>query len=225
MKQKLSGRRHRLFLSSAVLLTALATPGVALAAGSGYAPAPAAPTSGNGTYGAVLTAQSVPASGGTVTTTSHGVTYTVIVPSGAFSTSVQVVMTSPAVTPPPGSALVAEVGISVVQNGSPVVGAFAKPLTLTAAAPDITAASTVVTVSTSGAETPVNGVAATNGAVSLPVPADPTYAVLNGAAPIAGATTATTGKPFLLDGLLAAAFLGLGTLGIIRFRHSAKATA
>lgn len=122
-----------------VLLAALATPGVAMAAGAPAAGPPQPLASGG--HGSVVATQLIPTSGGVVTGTSFAADnagllpdkYKASIPSGAFHAPVRIVLLSPTLSPPRNASIVTEVGIAVEQNGMPAAVPFAKPLPLTIA--------------------------------------------------------------------------------------------
>ncbi len=224
--------KHSLVRWGAILLVAgsvLLTPTAAFAAGSGYTPpAGGSGTTATGLPGSVVTSTTIQPSGGTANATIGNSTITVTVPAGAFTGPVQVVVTDASasnVTPPSGTTTVVTFGVGFYQNGVKVTGTF-PAVTVTVASPSITAGSTVYFVTGSGLQ-PVSGAAVQAGSVTVTVTSDPVVevatpvgAAATGAAgtAISGATSAQTGKPFYLEGLLAAALTAFGALLLVALR-------
>lgn len=156
MLRVFTGKRLGLTFGAAILLAALATPGIALAATTSTSVGP--PVS-SGAYGTVLHTQVVPVAGGVVSATDkYGTTYALTVPAGAFTNPVQIALLAPSVTTPANATIDGEVAVAVVQNGNPVTATFAKPLTLAVTVPNITTSPTVQSVSLSGHASTVGGV-------------------------------------------------------------------
>jgi len=205
------------------------TPAAAFAAGSGYTPA----TGGSGTTatglpGSVVSSTTIQPSGGTANATIGNCTITVNVPAGAFTGPVQVTITdasASSVTPPSGATTVVTFGVGFYQNGVKVTGTF-PAVTVTVSSPSITAGSTVYFVTGSGLQS-VSGAAVKAGSVTFTITSDPVVEVatpVSAAATsaagtaISGATSAQTGKPFYLEGLLAAALTAFGALLLVALR-------
>jgi hypothetical protein len=198
----------------------------AFAAGSGYTPA-ANPTTGGtatGLAGTVVTSTTIQPSGGTATGTVGSATITASVPAGTFTGPVQVVMTdatSSAVTPPSGGTIVVTFGIGIFENGTKVTGSF-PAITVTVTSSSITAGSTVYLLTGSTLQA-VSGASVTAGSATFTITSDPvvttaaTSATASGTA-IAGATSEVTGKPFLLEGGIAAALVAFGGLMLVGLR-------
>ena len=205
----------------------------AFAAGSGYTPA-ANPTTGGtatGLAGTVVTSTTIQPSGGTATGTVGSATITASVPAGTFTGPVQVVMTdatSSAVTPPSGGTIVVTFGIGIFENGTKVTGSF-PAITVTVTSSSITAGSTVYLLTGSTLQA-VSGASVTAGTATFTITSDPvvevttpavttaaTSATASGTA-IAGATSEVTGKPFLLEGGIAAALVAFGGLMLVGLR-------
>ena len=206
----------------------LALPATALAAGSGYAPAPVTSAPGvPGGFNSVVTTVTIQPSGGTVTATIDGTTITITVPAGAFSQPTQVVVTSGDVAQigsagVTGKSAVLAFGISFLVNGQPLTTTFPTPIGVKAAGNFASTDELVVYDTTTGAWTPVAGATVTNGTMSFTISSDPDFAVLaSNAQPVPGATTPVTGKPFLLEGLIAALLVLVGGLAAWRFSRPA----
>ena len=192
-------------------------------ASSGYGPpAPAAPVVPGG-YSTVVTSQTIGPAGGTVGPVSvDGITTTLTVPPGAFPVSVQITLTAPDLAAIGDAGVVchwavAGVGIQVQEHGSTYPGTFLKPLTLTASSSSITSSSVVV-VWNGTAFVTESSATVTAGSATVTFDSDPNFAVLapTGTATCAvpGATGATTGKPFLGEGILAGLLVLLGATGL-----------
>ena len=199
----------------------------AFAAGNGYAP-----SSGTGTpagvpggFTSVLTTATVQPSGGTVTGSDNGNTVTVTVPAGAFTQPAQVVLTAGDVAQigsagQAGKQTVVAVGISVLVNNTTFTGTFPKPITVTIAGNFATGDEVVVYNPSTSSWSPVPGATIANGTATFSITSDPDIAVLaSTSSAVTGATSASTGKPFLLEGGAAAALVLGGTLFAFRFRR------
>jgi len=215
----------------------LTTPSVAFAAGNGYTPA-ASPTTGgtaSGLAGTVITSTTIQPSGGTANGTIGNATITATVKAGTFTGPVQLVITnasSSAITPTGGGTPVVTFGIGVFENGTKDTGTF-PAITVTVTSPSITAGSTVDFVTGAGLQV-VSGTAVTNGSATFTFTSDPTVEVVAATATaasatsasasgssgsaIAGATSGQTGKPFLLEELVAVGLLALGVLLLVGLR-------
>ncbi len=210
---------------------ALALPAAAFAAGSGYAPAPGAAAVGvPGGFNSVVTTVTVQPSGGTVTATFDGATITITVPAGAFSQPTQVVVTSGDVTQigsagVSGKSAVLAFGISFLVNGQPLTATFPTAIGVKVADNFASTDELVVYDTSTSAWAPVAGATVANGTISFTISSDPDFAVLaSNAQAIPGATTPVTGKPFLLEGLIAALLVLFGGLAAWRFsRPTARA--
>lgn len=199
--------------------------GPALGAGTGYATSPAA-TAPPGGFTSVVVSQSVPPSGGTVTTTYNGSKLTITVPSGSFTATVQVTVTAATV----GQIAGAVVGFDVTftLNGQSVSGTFAHPVTFTITNNDIKAGD-VVNVWNGSAWVGYPNASVTNGSAKIVVTSDPAFVVQaasTSAAPTAvvpGATTATTGFPLLTLVAAAGGFVLIGLSGLLAVRRRKNA--
>jgi len=205
------------------------TPAAAFAAGSGYTPTTGGTGStATGLPGSVVSSTTIQPSGGTANATIGNCTITVNVPAGAFTGPVQVTITdasASSVTPPSGATTVVTFGVGFYQNGVKVTGTF-PAVTVTVSSPSITAGSTVYFVTGSGLQS-VSGAAVKAGSVTFTITSDPVVEVATpvsaaatsaAGAAISGATSAQTGKPFFLEGLLAAALAVFGSLLLVAFR-------
>jgi hypothetical protein len=191
-----------------------------------YGPPPPPTSSPPGGFTAVVTVVSVGPAGSTIgPMTVDSAEVTVVIPAGAFHQVVEVIVTAPvlaAITPPPGSVIVAGVGVRVTLNGSPYPGTFPAPISATFRAPRITATSDVMAWNGTSFVSDPNATT-TAGAATVTLASDPDYAI---AAPVSspvtvvpGATIPVTGKPFLGEGILAGALVLAGAAGIAASRR------
>jgi hypothetical protein len=206
--------------------------GGALATG-GYGPPPPAPPTPGG-YLTVVTSQTIGPAGGVIGPVSvDGIPTTVTVPPGAFKGPAQVTLTAPSLAAIgdagfAGLKAVAGVGIMVQQNGSNYKGTFHKRLALGMQSSSITSSSIdVVWNGTAFVAKP--SAKDKKGTTTLTFGTDPDFAVLTptktSTAAIPGATKASTGKPFLGEGILAALLLLLGVTGLGYARHRRARTS
>lgn len=203
----------------------LAAPTAAFAAGTGYTPGAAAPGgAATGLPGNVVSTTTIQPSGGTANATVGSTSIAASVPAGAFTGPVQLVMTdasSSAVAAAGGASTVVTFGVGFYVNGTKVTGTF-PAVTITVSSPSITAGSTVYLVTASGLQA-VSGASVKAGSATFTITSDPVIEVATPAAAsatatgaaITGATTAQTGKPFFLEGLIAAGLFALGTLLLV----------
>jgi hypothetical protein len=197
-----------------------------------YGPPPVTTPPPPGAFTAVVTAVSVGPAGATIGPVAvDGASITVAIPAGAFHEVIEVIITAPvlaAITPPPGSVIVAGVGVRVTLNGSPYPGTFPEPISVTFRASRITASSRVMAWNgTSFVSDPSATITA--GAATVTLDTDPDYAI---AAPgsslvtperaVPGATTPVTGKAFLGEGILAGALVLAGAGGIAASRRHGR---
>jgi hypothetical protein len=217
---------------SLVAAVAAATTGEAFAftaSRGAYGPPPVTTPPPPGAFTAVVTAVSVGPVGAIIGPVEvDGADITVVIPAGAFHDVIEVIITQPvlaAITPPPGSVIVAGVGVRATLNGSPYPGRFPEPISVTFRAPRITASS-VVTAWNGRSFVSDPNATTTAGAATVTLDTDPAYAI---AAPVTspvkpetaipGATTPVTGKPFLGEGILAGALVLAGAGGIAASRR------
>ncbi|HXR53902.1 MAG TPA: hypothetical protein VN793_02530 [Acidimicrobiales bacterium] len=203
--------------------------GPASAAGTGYTPAPTppptpAPSSVCGA-GTIITSSDVGTSGGTVTGAVGGSSVAVNVPSGALPDGTQVAITdtsSTTITVPNGDTIVLDFGVNFCVNGAKFTGTFATPITVTVSDPAVKPGQTLF-VQTPGGLVPVPSASIGTGSFTLTITGDPVFVLVAATNPtvIPGATTVVTGKPFLLEGIVAGGLLLLGSLLLLRlrFRH------
>lgn len=201
----------------------VATTAPAFAAGNGYTPSNT-PTPGGaatGLAGTVVTSTTIQPSGGTATGTVGTATISVSVPAGAFTGPVQVVLTDATaslVTSSAGSTIVT-FGVGIFENGTKVTGTF-PAITVTVHSSSITGGSAVYFVTGSGLQA-VSGASVTNGSATFSITSDPVVELVAATAaaaagsPIPGATVGVTGKPFLLEGAIAASLMAFGALLLI----------
>jgi len=215
------------------------TPTAAFAAGSGYAPSGGGNTgTATGLPGSIVSTTTIQPSGGASNATVGTAVISVNVPAGAFTGPVQLVVTDAAgseLTPPGGGTVVVTFGIGFYENGTKVTGTF-PAVTVTVSSPSITAGSTVYFVTGGGLQA-VSGVGVKAGSATFTITSDPVVEVATpvsavaagttgsgttGSA-IAGATTAQTGKPFFLEGVLAVALASFGSLLLVASRLRRRA--
>jgi hypothetical protein len=121
-----------------------------------------------------------------------------------------------AVAPTSGSTVVT-VGIGFFVNGTKVTGTFpAVPVTISCAS--IAAGSTVYFVNGSSLQA-ISGASVASGSVTFNVTSDPTVQVVSASSSVPGASNVITGKPFLLEGILAIGLVASGSLMLRRLRH------
>jgi hypothetical protein len=217
-----------------VALTSLVVaPCAAFGAGSGYTPG-AAPTVGGtatGLAGTVVSTTTIQPGGGTASGTVGSATIVATVPAGAFTGPVQLVDTdasASAVTPPGGGTPVVTFGIGIFANGVKVTGSF-PAITVTVTSPSIVAGSVVYIVTGTTLQA-VSGASVSAGKATFTITSDPVIELAAPASaagtasvtPIAGATSAQTGEPFLLEGGLAAALCAVGVLLLVAARRRGR---
>jgi hypothetical protein len=143
---------------------------------------------------------------------------TVTVPSGAFPDGVQVAIVEiGGSVPPNGGTVVLTFGLEFCENGELVTGTG----TVAVTDPVIGPCQTLYQQTSSGLVA-VPAAQITNGHLFVPVTEEADYVLVSTACAIPAATTVVTGKPFLLEGLIAGGLVLLGTLLLLRlrFRHS-----
>ena len=200
------------------LAVALAIAIPAFGAGTGYTPG-AGPTQGGtatGLPGTVVSSTVIQPTGGSGSGTVGTTTVAVTVPAGAFTGPTQLVITdatSSAVTPSNGK-VVTTFGVGFYVNGTKVTGSF-PAVTVTVTSPSITAGSTVYFVTGTGLQA-ISGAQVSNGSATITITSDPTIEVVSSTTStsvIAGATTAQTGKPVVLElGVAGVLIVGGGLL-------------
>jgi hypothetical protein len=174
--------------------------------------------------GTVASADTVGTTGGTVTATIGSDTITVNVPANTLPAGSQVVITdntSTEVNPATGYTVVLAYGISVCVNGAKYTGTFSPvPVTVTGSNL-ISGAQFYIENGTTYEQ--LAGATVTVGSVTYSLTSDPNYeaAVPNASlasTAIPSATVVVTGKPFLLEGLIAAILFAAGVLLLVRLR-------
>ena len=169
------------------------------AAGGGYSLGgpPASATSAG--FSTVVTAQSVPVGGGTVTATAFSATATVVVPSGSLPDGGEVVISAGApssIDVGRGSTVVADFSVDIVDpsTGQALSGPFNPPVGLTITDPAITGADKVVVVTGPGHVTSwLAEVSAGSAAVLFS--GDPNFAVVAPVPATAPGSGGTSGAP------------------------------
>jgi hypothetical protein len=224
MARKTSG----LLLAGAIVLAGSAFFAMpAFAAGTNYGGGSSTPSGGTSAAcapGSIVTTQTVASSGGTVSGTDGQYSIVVTIPSGAFSSSLQVIIydASSSAVPVSGSSLVVTVGVSLCQNGSKVSGSFSPPVSVLISGPNITSSSQSYLLVGSTLE-PVSNPNATAGSITCSFSSDAVCEVTTPnasetAAAIPNATSVVTGKPFLLEGAIAGGLFVFGVLLLLRLR-------
>jgi hypothetical protein len=211
----------------------LVAPSTAFGAGTGYTPGGAPTTGGTaaGLAGTVVSTTTIQPGGGVATGIVGNATITATVPAGAFTGPVQVVMTdatSSAVVPPGGGSAIVTFGIGIYSNGVKVTGSF-PAISVTVTSPSITAGSTVYFVTASGFQV-VSGDSVKAGSATFSITSDPTVEVAAAAVAassaastaIAGATSSQTGKPFILEGGIAALLCAVGAVLLVAVRRRGR---
>ncbi len=225
------GFRFRYFLRALAIVVSGLALGVALAgpaaaADSGYTPTSTPvstpPPATTCPAGAVVSSTTVSAAGGSVTGTVDGTVVTVNVPAGAFpdGAEVAIIDTSGIAVAPAGDSIVLAFGITFCVNGQKFQGTFSPPATVTISNPAIKpgqsfyqqVGSTLIPIQAQ----------ISNGSLTFTIDSDPDFVLVAStttAALIPGATSVVTGKPFLLEGLVAAGLAAVGgTLLFLRLR-------
>ena len=216
-------------------LVLVGSAGVAFAAGSGYGGGTPAP-GGTGAFSTVVSVVNINgAAGGHATATVDGATVTLDVPAGDFTGTVQGVFSAGDLsvigTGGFGGMPITAFGVQIDQNGHKLPGPFAKPLTVTVTKNGITTSS-VVYLQSNGSFVKASGWTTSSGQATGSISTDPDFLIDTPApaatpvgAAIPGATTATTGKPFLGEGLGAAILAAIGGFGAFRWRRQRRAGA
>jgi hypothetical protein len=206
---------------------ACGTAGVAFAStvGRQSVPPPVTTPAPPGGFTAVVTTVTIGPAGGVVPVTIDGVHITVDIPAGAFPSDVQLTVTAPdlgAITPTTGFTVTTGVGIHITLDGAPYPGTFLKPVTVSFTSPRITPSSVVVVWNGSSFVTDPNSTA-TAGSASVSFDTDPKFAVESPTTakvtPVPGATSPTTGEPFLGEGILAVVLVLSGAGGVVMSRR------
>jgi hypothetical protein len=221
-------------LAMLVALLGLAfSAGPAMAAGTSYGGgtgtgSSSGSTGGGCVAGTVGAAVSVGTTGGTVTATIGTDTVTVTVPAGTLPAGSQVVITdntSTETNPESGYTAVLAYAISVCVNGVKYTGTFS-PVPVSVTGSNLVSGARFYILDGTTYEQ-LAGATVTTGSVTYNLTSDPSYeaAVPSSsvtATAIPGATVVVTGKPFLLEGLIALMLFAAGVFLLIRlrFRHS-----
>lgn len=211
----------------------LGSTGVAFGAGSGYGGGTPAP-GGTGAFSTVVSVVNIDgATGGHATATVDGASVTLDVPAGDFTGTVQGVFSAGDLavigTGGFGGTAVTAFGVQIDQNGHKLAGPFAKPLTVSVTKNGITTTS-VVYIESGNSFAKASGWTTSTGHATGSITTDPDFlidtpaaAATSVGAAIPGATTPTTGKPFLGEGLGAAVLAAIGGFGALRWRRQRRA--
>ena len=162
-----------------------------------------------------------------MTGTANGATATVAVPAGSLPSGAEVVLSAgvpSTINAGNGSTVEADFSVVLLDSttGEKLTGPFSPGITITIQSSSIKAGDTVVFVTGSGQSTAVSGAQVTAGQAVVTFTSDPNIAVLAGSpTTVPGATGATTGKPFMAEGLVAGALVlaGASGLGIVLRRR------
>lgn len=226
--------KHRLLVTSASLGGVLALSTTAYAAGSGYVPTSGTVPAGTpGGYTQVVAAKSISPTATTSTTIAvsvDGSPVKVVVPPGAFSTAVQVIVTAPVLSQVSsalgslgysGYTAVAGMGVNVVtSSGQLYSGSFLKPITVSVSNSLIASGDKVVEWSAHGTFSTISSASLSPGAASWTFQRDPAFAVIAPKSSVVpSATSPVTGKPFVRDGLLGTMLIGGGMALLYRRRQ------
>jgi hypothetical protein len=205
--------------------------GSAAAATSGYTPPTTPPPTTppptpNCPVGTTISSGNIGAGGGTVTGSVDGSNVTVTVPAGTFPSGVQVAITdvSQIVVTPAGTVIVLSFGVDFCVNGQKVTGTFSPPVTVVVSNPAIKAGD-VLYEFVGDTLTPY-AANVSNGQFTITVDSDPSFVLVASSSPTAaipGATSVVTGKPFLLEGIIAGVLVFAGGVLLLflrlRLRH------
>lgn len=189
-------------------------PSVAWAATGGYGSSgtsstPAAP----GGFTSVVASQMVGSAGGTVSGAVGSADVSVDVPSGAFSSPVDLTLTAPTDLSAVPQAIAA-FAISISSNGTPVSGTFS-PVTVTVKSSSIAVGDTV-DYWNGTSFVPYSDATVSAGQVTITMTSDPTFALIPPAATsgtVPQATTPHTGIP--VEGIALAAMAALASGGVL----------
>lgn len=216
MEKTLTAKRLFALVAGPAVAVLVATP--AWAAGSGYGPSSPPSQAIAAGFTAVVTAQTISASGGSVTGTANGATCVVTVPAGAFPNSGEVVISAGApssINAGTGKTVVTDFSVIVVDPDTGVLlsGSFASAITVTISHPAITSGDSVVNVTSPGVTSPV-GAQVSQGQAVVSVTSDPNLAVIAGSS-TTQTSTVTTGSGSLAftgpgPGLFVLGMLGVG---------------
>jgi hypothetical protein len=125
------------------------------------------------------------------------------------------------VTVPNPDIIVLSFAVNFCENGAKVTGTFPVPVTVTVTDPAIKPGQTLFMV-TPGGLVPVPTASIGTGSFTLTITGDPEFVLVTSTTTvIPGATTVVTGKPFLLEGIIAGGLVLVGSLLLLRlrFRH------
>jgi hypothetical protein len=164
----------------------------------------------------VVSSLIVTSSGGNLGGSADGSTASVVIPAGALPVGSQIVLTSGAssgiAVGSSAGTVVAAFGVTVLTpQGQVMTGSFAGSITLTITNPAIASTDRVVEVTGPGTTIAAPNAQVTNGSATVTFSSDPDFAVVSSstaATPtptgsVPGATSVTTGEPFVGEGILA----------------------
>jgi hypothetical protein len=229
------GPARRLAVAALVCgVVLVATPAVALAAGTPYTGGSTTGSTGVGLPGSVVTTCNQTGAANTCTAQIGNCTVTISIPASDLPPGSQLVITSVTDPAPPGYVLLVEFGVGAFNNGSKITTAFVDPLTVAVSCPTITAASKVFQVTSSGSSVVPSTFAGTTDTFSDP--SDPVYQVANPGVTTAASTTSGSGTtpaftganliPEIVAGVilvLVGAVLLLGSRRLTRSRQASRA--
>ncbi|MCL4422881.1 MAG: hypothetical protein M1115_06910 [Actinobacteria bacterium] len=208
----------------AVSAALAALSGTAWAAQGGYLPSSTSQQSSvPGGFSTVAATKSFTSSGGTMQASVDGLGVSVTVPAGALPQGGQVILRSGNLSAVPGS--VAGIAVSIDVGGHPLTQPLSTPITVVVDNPAIKA-SDVVLIWNGSSFIAYSDASVTAGSATIKITSDPVFVVSSPSSvqAVPGATSVTTGEPFVGGGLLALALLVLagGALVWRRHRHTAE---
>jgi hypothetical protein len=220
--------------AAAVIVAACAVP--AYAAGTPYGGGGTVGGTGGTGGGTILTTCTVVPTQVTVCTARIGSdTVTITVPANTFTTPDQIVITDRTLQIQPlgpGTTVVLAFGVSFFFQGAKVTGTFS-PVSGSVTGPDIVTGLSIYFAALTSNVFSVQPSTFTNGALNFTITSDPAIEVAStnastassvSAKPIAGGTVPVTGKPFGLEGSIAAVLVVGGSLLLVRMRRRRRTT-
>ena len=216
-------------MAGALLAVGCAVP--AYAAGTPYGGGGTVGGTGGTGSGTILTTCTVVPTQVTVCTARIGEdTVTITVPANTFTTPDQIVITDRTLQVQPlgpGTTVVLSFGVSFVYQGAKVTGTFS-PVSGSATGPNIVTGESIYFAALTSNVFAVEPSTFTNGALNFSITSDPAIEVASthtstasnvSARPVTGGTVPVTGKPFGLEGSVAAVLVLGGSLLLIRIRR------
>jgi hypothetical protein len=219
-------------IAATVIAVGCAAP--AFAAGTPYGGGGGGGEGGETGGGSIVTTCTVTPTAVTICTAKIGAdTVTITVPAGTFTTPDQIVITDRTlqITPlGPGTTVVLSFGVAFFYQGAKVQGTFS-PVSGSVTGPNIVTALSIYFAALTSDVFEVQPSAFTNDSLNFTITSDPAIEVASttaatgvSAQPITGGTVPVTGKPFVLEGSIAAALVVGGSLLLIRIRRRRRTT-